>query len=673
MERRTRPLIARSRYSGSSEIMREVARLVPILGAKNATKLEKAYLLGDEETRARIMSIIDALKASAFSDDDLRKSVLMEPPPEEECIRGDLNVGTVLYGKRKLYPLMYDKEHLLTHMGIFGSSGYGKTNLVYRMIDTLADQNVPVVIFDFSKRNYRDLIGIPKLKERMKIYTVGREVSPFRFNPLVPPKGVTITQWAKEFSEIFDHSYWLLGGGKHIVLKALGDIYERPAKVPRIKSLRNWMYAYGESKVSARERNWMATAERPVESLNFGDTGKVFETDAGIMPSTFFKSNDITVLELDALSPNDRSFFIEIILQWLRDWLLVEGDREKLTGVIVLEEAHHLINREKSKRLGTESVIDVIFREIRELGVGIIYTDQHPSMISYPALGNTSTQVYMNLGLDSKQSSDIEDASNMLGIDYREDGRYLRKLPVGHGFMLCRRLAFSDPFLAEFGKVELVKGSVSDEDVSLMMKGCVDVVESDDSVREVPQLDEREMKVLHAVYSGAGSSASEIYRALSMSGTSFKDVSLRLVERGVLGMSETKVYRQNSCCYFVTAVGRKVIEERYGKARDVVEDIDVEEVKKILGKRQLSMDGFSGSIYPVVTNDFRQLYGMVSRVEGSDYFVCSSDAVKNSFVQAAAQYACLKNNPFVIFVATVEGLRRGGKFRKIEFLKSEDF
>jgi len=463
MEHRKRPLISRGRAPGSAEIAHEISRLVPILGHENSKKLERAYLLGDEETRARIISIIDALKATAFKDEDLRKSILMEPPSEEQCSVGDLKIGSILYGKRKLYPFMYDKNHLLTHMAIFGSSGYGKTNLIQHMTTTLAKKNIPIIIFDFSKMNYRDMIDLPQLKGRMNVYTVGREVAPFRFNPLIPPPEISITQWAKEFAEIFDHAYWLMGGGKHIILKAIDDIFEQSRKTPKIKDIRNWIHSHTESKISARERNWVATAERPIESLTYRDTGKIFDTEQGVLPSSFLEPGSITVLELDALSPNDRTFIIEIILQWLRDWLLLHGAREDLKAVIVLEEAHHLVNREKSKNLGTETVIDLIFREIRELGVGIIYTDQHPSMISYPALGNTSTHIYMNLGLDSKQNSDIQDASNMLGIDYKEDGQYIRKMPIGHGFMLCRRMAFTDPFLIEFPHVKIKKGHITDK------------------------------------------------------------------------------------------------------------------------------------------------------------------------------------------------------------------
>lgn len=450
------------------EIANEIKKLVPVLGKENALKIEQAYLLGDEETKKRVIEMLDAVKAAAFSDESLKDSVLIEAPSRETASKGDIFLGTVLYGKKNLYPFSLDRSMFLTHVGIFGSSGYGKTNVVHNLVNQLSEKNVPVLIFDFSKRNYRDLINIPELKDRVQIFTIGRNLSPFKFNPLRPPKGVEVSQWIKEFAEIFDHAYWLLGGGKHIILKALDKVFNnpKPFDYPQLRGVKYLLDELESDKNSARERNWIVTAQRPLESLCFRETGEIFDTNEGVLPSTFFEGNKITVLELDSLATNDKTFFIEIMLQWIRDWLIVKNTKEQLQGIIVLEEAHHVLNREKSKKMGTESVIDLVFREVRELGMGIIYVDQHPSLISYPALGNTSTHIYMNLGLDTQYSSDIQDACSMLGLDYRTEGTYLRQLPVGDGFILGRRLSFPHPFLIRFPHAKVNKGTVTDEMVA---------------------------------------------------------------------------------------------------------------------------------------------------------------------------------------------------------------
>jgi len=641
--------------------------------------------------------MIDALKAAVFSDKDLKNAVLIEPPAKEMVSLGDIEFGMVLYGKKRLYPLMLERDNLLTHIGVFGSSGYGKTNLIHWLVLNLAKREIPVLIFDFSKRNYRDLLAIPEIKDRIKIYTVGRNTSPFRFNPLKPPEGIQISQWAKEFSEIFDHAYWMLGGGRHIILKALDAIYEsfKPG-MPRIEDLKDWLEKYSSNQNSPREKNWIATAERPLESLCFRETGEIFDCDEGILPSKFLEKGTITIIELDSLSTNDKTFFIEIMLQWLRDAALVSDSREQLKGVIVLEEAHHVLNREKSKRIGMETVIDLVFREVRELGIGMVYVDQHPSLISYPALGNTSTHIYMNLGLDTKYSSDILDASNMLGLKYEEEGDYLRRLPIGHAFILMRRLTFPYPFLVEFPLVELKKGSVTDEIVKEFMQ--TKLLEDIKKLREIQpkedvkenveikskEIDDTSWKIIEVIGNSIGSSTSEIYNSMSISGNSFKKRAEKLIQLGLIDYNIGKVYRQKAIFYFLTDEGKKMFESKFEKAVENV-DLDVNQVKNFLinyfalkrwrfveeNSNQVIFDNGGNKLFANVEvgmDDERIKKNLENLAGKSDlYFVCSSEKIKNYIIQQAAKYSLAHKINLPIFVASINDLKDSKDFRRIEF------
>jgi len=665
------------------DIVDEIKKLVPVLGKENASRVERAYLLGEEETKKRIVEMIDTLKASISSDPELKDAVLMEPLPKTIATKGDLEIGTVLYGRKKLYPLRIDKKILLTHVGIFGSSGYGKTNIVYRIIENLSRQKIPVLIFDFQKRNYRDLLQLPELKDMVKIYTAGREISPFRFNPLKPPEGIQISQWAKEFAEVFDHAYWMLGGGRHVMLKALDDVYKLK-KNPRIRDLKDWLSEYGITKISARERNWIATAERPLESLCFRDTAKVFDCDKGIEPCSFFENGKITVLELDALATNDRTFLIEIILQWIRDWQLIHGKKEELAGVIILEEAHHVLNREIGKRMGMESVIDLIFREIRELGIGMIYIDQHPSLISYPALGNTSTHIYMNLGLDTQHSSDILDASNMLGLDYNEEGEYLRKLPVGHAFMLCRRLSFPHPFLVEFPLVPIKKGLIKDEMISSAKKEETATDKKPDmpsQVEKTVEIGEVGQKIINALGNGDACATSEIYTEIRVSGSAFKREVEKLIEMGLVGSKEAKVYKQNAVCYYLTDRGYDMFEKRF-EMKYEANKLDINEVKeffKIGGWECHEGDGFIAVRKPdhiseqitinLGTNlDRNEIYDKIRKArEPFIYFLCGSERILSMVVQQCAKYSAEHKKSITLFIAVFNKLGEENRFKKIEF------
>lgn len=690
----------------AENIADQIQRLTPILGKEVATKLEIAYLLGDEEYRKKILEIIDAIKAAVHADEELSDSVLIKPPSKEIAVNGDFQLGTILYGKKEMYPLKMNRKDLLTHIGIFGSSGSGKTNIMHWLIKVLSDLDVPVLIFDFSKRNYRDLLEVPELKDKIRIFTVGRNVSPFRFNPLKPPEGVLVSQWAKEFAEVFDHAYWMMGGGRHIILKALGDLYKKyEPNIPRIADLKAWMEKYAFIVSSSREKNWVATGSRPLESLTFRETGEVFECDEGIDISSFFEKGQITVLELDALSPDDKTFFIEIILQWIRDWLIGKNLREKLIGAIVLEEAHHVLNREKTKKFGMETVTDLIFREIRELGIGMVYIDQHPSLVSYPALGNTSTHIYMNLGLDTKYSSDIEDASNMLGLREAQDVDYLRRIPIGHAFILIRKSVFPNPFLIKFPLVIFEKGLVSDEIVqNLMGKYVAREIQTParqnlglDSVAILAQkpaiearmnkIDYNGWKIIETLVNCEGATTSELYKILKMSAKTFNKNAQWISELGFVASRKAKVYKQNAIFHFLTHDGEIAYILKTGKLPEENKMVD-EEIKDYLveyfalqGWQLLERGADSYMMFKKddkkivvnIENNFRgnKIYEDIvkSALDTEMFFVCIDEKVRNRVVQQAAKYSFEhRGMNLLIFIATLDELRNGKSFRKVEFL-----
>jgi len=98
---------------------------------------------------------------------------------------------------------------------------------------------------------------------------------------------------------------------------------------------------------------------------------------------------------------------------WIHHYRLPEKDREKLKHVLVIEEAHHILLRKKQEMIGTEAITDIILREIRELGESIVLIDQHPPLISMPALGNTYTTICFGL----KHKTDMNTISDSLLLE----------------------------------------------------------------------------------------------------------------------------------------------------------------------------------------------------------------------------------------------------------------
>ncbi len=441
-------------------------RLKPILGDR-ADTLWVAYLTEGYEGRREIENMLEVLSLQSLNQRVDIEKILLCPPSKEVC-SGEYPIGTVCYNEKEFYPLGIRENEWIQHLAIFGRSGAGKTNTVCVIVLELLRMKKPFLIFDW-KRNYRDILE--KLqdseKENILIFTVGRKISPMVFNPLIPPEGTQATTWLKKLIEIVSHAYFLGEGVMYLLQKAINAVYQEsgvykgiPEKYPTMTDVHNWLKDYP---AKGREAQWMSSTLRAIGTLCFGEMGRILNVKKQIDLSHLLKKN--VILELDALTNSDKIFFIESLLLWIHHYRLAEGKRESFKHAIILEEAHHILLKQKQESKGGEAITDTILREIRELGESMILIDQHPSLISIPALGNTYCTITMNL----KHRSDVNIAADCMLLD-NEEKEYLGRLEVGYGIVKLQGRWFS-PFLVTFPLIKIKKGIVTDEMIQRKMRG----------------------------------------------------------------------------------------------------------------------------------------------------------------------------------------------------------
>jgi len=184
--------------------------------------LWQEYLVSDTQIRQTIERTLRVTLAQRLAETFESEHVLLKPPPQD-LAGGDYPVGLIHYGKDSFYPFGLREDEFIQHIGIFGRSGSGKTNLAYLLLRGLVQAGKPFLVFDW-KRNYRDLIRVPEFADLL-IFTVGRDVAPFRFNPLVPPPGTPATVWLKKLIEIMCHAYFLGEGVTVLLMRAIDHLY----------------------------------------------------------------------------------------------------------------------------------------------------------------------------------------------------------------------------------------------------------------------------------------------------------------------------------------------------------------------------------------------------------------------------------------------------------------
>ncbi len=384
--------------------------------------------------------------------------------PSPESAHGDYPIGIVEGTDPELIFGLREEERI-RHVIIPGSTGAGKTNTVFVILKQDMRRSKPFIVFDW-KRNFRDCVNLPEaMGKEILIFTVGRELCPFHFNPLIPPRGTSPSVWLGKLIEIMAHAFFLGEGVIYILSKALDQVYsdfgvyQGNGSWPTFRDVLRFLENYD---CKGRETQWLASALRAVSMLCFGELDRIL--NVAHYPMDRLLERNI-ILELDALTDTAKVFFTEAFLLWLHHFRIAQGKRETFRHTCVIEEAHHILSKKLQMISGTETITDMIIREIRELGESLIIVDQNPSLLSIPTLGNTYATICMNL----KERNDVNLMASCLNLDYN-DKDILTKLEVGQAVIKLQG-RHTDPFLIRIPKVEMKKGAITDEQVRLRMAG----------------------------------------------------------------------------------------------------------------------------------------------------------------------------------------------------------
>lgn len=443
--------------AGKVEHVRELCqKLKPIFGEK-IQQLFAAYCAEDEEGKKQIESYLEVLAAKhLFSGVDSIASLI---PPTKEQADGGYPIGTVLYNNRPLYPFGLRENEWIQHVGIFGRSGAGKTNVGFLLLRELKKKGKPVLVFDW-KRNYRDLLAQPEFQD-MEVYTIGRNIAPFTFNPLIPPPGTNPKTWLKKLIGVIATSYLLGNGSLYVLQESLDAVYEEAGiysgNVTAYPTFRDVLTKARQYNARGREAGWLSSTLRALSSLCFGEMDTL--VNQGRNENLEHLLTKSVILELDALTQADKVFVTSALLLWIHHRRMVEKNRETFRHAIVVEESHEILAHERGALLGGESTTGITFREIREFGEGLIILDQHPSQISLPALGNTYCTICLNL----KHQKDISAMSQCMLFGGKESD-LLGELEVGQAIVKLQG-RIPRAFMIELPEFEIRKGAIADEEV----------------------------------------------------------------------------------------------------------------------------------------------------------------------------------------------------------------
>ncbi|MEA3378248.1 MAG: DUF87 domain-containing protein [Nanoarchaeota archaeon] len=439
-------------------------RLRPVLGRKIDLLYFNYSMASDMESKRQIEQALAALYYKHINKTFLSDKVLLEPPKKEK-VSGEYPLAKVIYSDDLLHDFCLRESDWNRHVCITGMSGSGKTNFAFKILNNFIDKQKPFLIFDW-KKSFRPLMVKDK---SLMCFTIGNEKvnNLFKININRPPRGVSPKEWLKILAELITESFAASYGVHKLLCEVLDKtfkdfgVYEGSGNYPTWFQIKDRLEAKADSMQGkkTRESEWMVSALRIAHSLTFGDFAKVinFKEKPLINLDDLFEKR--AIFELNSLGNIEKKFFCEFVLTYIYKHRKVnqDGYDHSFKYAILVDEAHNIFLK-KPPLFISESVTDMIYRELREYGVSLICLDQHISKLSETVVGNSATSVAFQQMLPY----DIETVSSLMML--RDNKKYFTMLPVGCAIV---RLAerYYEPFVIKTLLDENKNKAVSDLDI----------------------------------------------------------------------------------------------------------------------------------------------------------------------------------------------------------------
>lgn len=459
-------------YQKTLSIEEISTKLKPILGSK-IDELYFKYTVSDSpEERNQILCVLGALY-QRYLGKFLDKKLLLEPP-EKSAVSGEYEISRIVYAGKELHPFCLRENDWPRHVCISGMSGSGKTTLALNILQRFIEKDKSFLVFDW-KKSFRSLIEIDP---SIMCFTVGNDLvsNLFKMNINRPPKGVAPREWINVLCDLLTESFCVSFGVHKILLETLDEVFEGWGVYKGSPHYPNWQHIKKMLEIKAREAKgreatWYESALRIASVLTFGDFGKVINYDGKKSLSVEDLFDKKVIFELNSLGNVEKKFFAEYLLTYIYKLKKANSGKveEGFNHAILVDEAHNIFLKNKTYFV-SESVTDMIYREMREYGTCLICLDQHISKLSDTVKGNSACHI----AFQQQLPQDVMDISSLMQLGDRKE--LFSQLPVG--FAIARiSERHNSPFLIKVPFIGLRNEAISDEKIKSKMECIIQGIE----------------------------------------------------------------------------------------------------------------------------------------------------------------------------------------------------
>ncbi|MGZ0084917.1 ATP-binding protein [Caldibacillus thermoamylovorans] len=345
-----------------------------------------------------------------------------------------IKLGKIFHmGRAEETEVALDLQSLSMHTFITGSTGSGKSNTVYTLLDRLERENIHFMVIEPAKGEYKQVFGgrrnvhvlgtNPSLTELLKI-------NPFRF-----PSNIHVLEHIDRLVEIFNACWPMYAAMPAILKEAIEQSYERcgwdleqsvhlyeKPIFPTFQELLSTLPEVINSSAYSQDtkNDYIGALVTRVHSLTNGLVGRLFSDDE-TNNNVLFDQN--CLIDLSRIGSNEtKALIMGILLMRLQEHRMsfTTTINHKLRHVTVLEEAHHLLRRtnfeqnQESANLQGKAVemLTNAVAEMRTYGEGFIIVDQSPGLLDRSVIRNTNTKIILRLP-DRYDREDVGQATTL--------------------------------------------------------------------------------------------------------------------------------------------------------------------------------------------------------------------------------------------------------------------
>jgi energy-coupling factor transporter ATP-binding protein EcfA2 len=349
-------------------------------------------------------------------------------------LKGDLELGFLKCGRgiMELPVGIYGSKAIMEHIGIFGTTGSGKSNLVKVLAGSVIDSSdYGLLIFDVHNEYYQALASHPLAGQRLTVYNT---------KPQEHAKGIVVS-----FTEVSPEDITACATFTEPQLDA---IYKMSAVWQ--ENWMNYVLKYDAEDIISElagctGQKFQSRTISKIKSIcwNLQQELNIAEEQEAVVEGIIreLEQGKVILVELKNVSPTGEQALSTLLSKKLLEkYANMQETARKMAKpvLVVLEEAHRFLGK---KEHSSNNVFARLVSEARKFNLGMCVVDQQPRLLADKVLSQLNTLFI--LGLASK--ADRSKLEAMCRKDILQQRNEIKNLDCGEMIVATNYMRFAAP------------------------------------------------------------------------------------------------------------------------------------------------------------------------------------------------------------------------------------